>query len=503
MLTVFTPTYNRAYILPRLYESLLKQTDRNFEWVIVNDGSTDNTRELVKEWINENKFTIRYYEQENQGKPMAHNMGVEMSSGEIFTCVDSDDFLTDNAIEIINRKWNECKKEKKCIGIVGTRIKLDGQPVGSGIIPGVQNSTLYDLYNKHKYTGDTILVYKTEILKKYKFPKIEGEKFIPETYLYNQLDAEGELATIKDGVYVCEYLNDGYTNNSVKLINNNPKGYILAAEQELTIAKKIEERLNKSKIKLIEIQRSKGYSTRKSISNSKIKKVVDLIRNYDKDVIIMVDNCYCEFVDKVSPIEMGADIIVGSLIKNLGGGIAPNGAYIAGKKRLVDLAGERLTLPGEGREVGPTLGINKQILEGLFFSPSVVASALKTAVLASKVLEELGYKVEPRYNDERVDIVQNIIFNDRDMMIKYCQGIQKNSPIDSNSLCIPSYMPGYDDDVIMASGSFTQGSSIELSCDGPLRSPYIAYQQGSLTYEYGRYAIINSIKNMLDENKNE
>ena len=259
---------------------------------------------------------------------------------------------------------------------------------------------------------------------------------------------------------------------------------------------KIEERLNKSKIKLIEIQRSKGYSTRKSISNSKIKKVVNLIRNYDKDVIIMVDNCYCEFVDKVSPIEMGADIIVGSLIKNLGGGIAPNGAYIVGKKRLVDLAGERLTLPGEGREVGPTLGINKQILEGLFFSPSVVASALKTAVLASKVLEELGYKVEPRYNDERVDIVQNIEFGKEEDLVKYCQGIQMASPVDSFAIPMPWDMPGYEDKVIMAAGTFTQGSSIELSCDGPIRKPYIAYMQGSLTYEYGKIAIIKAVSNL-------
>ena len=259
---------------------------------------------------------------------------------------------------------------------------------------------------------------------------------------------------------------------------------------------KIEERLNKSKIKLIEIQRSKGYSTRKSISNSKIKKVVDLIRKYDKDVIIMVDNCYCEFVDKVSPIEMGADIIVGSLIKNLGGGITPNGAYIVGKKRLVDLAGERLTLPGEGREVGPTLGINKQILEGLFFSPSVVASALKTAVLASKVLEELGYKVEPRYNDERADIVQNIEFGKEEDLIKYCQGIQMASPVDSFAIPMPWDMPGYEDKVIMAAGTFTQGSSIELSCDGPIRKPYIAYMQGSLTYEYGKIAIIKAVSNL-------
>ena len=260
---------------------------------------------------------------------------------------------------------------------------------------------------------------------------------------------------------------------------------------------KIEERLNKSKVKLIEIQRSKGYSTRKSISNSKIKKVVDLIRNYDKDVIIMVDNCYCEFVDKVSPIEMGADIIVGSLIKNLGGGIAPNGAYIVGKKRLVDLAGERLTLPGEGREVGPTLGINKQILEGLFFSPSVVASALKTAVLASKVLEELGYKVEPRYNDERVDIVQNIEFGNEKDLVKYCQGIQMASPVDSFAIPMPWDMPGYEDKVIMAAGTFTQGSSIELSCDGPIRKPYIAYMQGSLTYEYGKLGVMRAISQIL------
>ena len=262
---------------------------------------------------------------------------------------------------------------------------------------------------------------------------------------------------------------------------------------------KIEERLKKSKIKLIEIQRSKGYSTRKSISNSKIKKVVDLIRNYDKDVIIMVDNCYCEFVDKVSPIEMGADIIVGSLIKNLGGGIAPNGAYIVGKKRLVDLAGERLTLPGEGREVGPTLGINKQILEGLFFSPSVVASALKTAVLASKVLEELGYKVEPRYNDERVDIVQNIEFGNEEDLVKYCQGIQMASPVDSFAIPMPWDMPGYEDKVIMAAGTFTQGSSIELSCDGPIRKPYIAYMQGGLTYEYGKLSIMQALSKVLEE----
>jgi len=256
---------------------------------------------------------------------------------------------------------------------------------------------------------------------------------------------------------------------------------------------KIESYLKNNKVKVIEIQRSKGYSTRKSISLSKIEKVINLIKSIDKDIIVMIDNCYCEFVTKKEPIEVGADIVIGSLIKNLGGGISPNGAYIVGKKDLIDLCAERLTLPGEGSEVGPTLGINRSILQGLFLAPRVVANSLKVAILISKVMESFGYEVEPKYNEERVDIVQNIIFKDRDKLIKYVQGIQKNSPIDSHVLCMPSPMPGYSDEVIMASGSFTQGSSIELSCDGPLREPYIAYQQGSMTYEYGKLALIGTL----------
>lgn len=254
--------------------------------------------------------------------------------------------------------------------------------------------------------------------------------------------------------------------------------------------------LTTKKIKLIEIQRSKGYSTRKSITIDKLEEVIKFIRNIDKEVIIMIDNCYCEFVSTKEPCEIGADIVVGSLIKNLGGGIAPNGAYIAGRHDLVELAGERLTVPGEGREVGPTLGINKMLLQGLFMAPQVVASSLKTAVLSSYMLEKLGYNVEPKYNENRADIVQNIIFNDKDKLIKYCQGIQEASPIDSFVTPYPSDMPGYEDKVIMASGSFTQGSSIELSCDGPLRSPYIAYQQGALTYEYGKLGIMNAINKL-------
>ena len=259
---------------------------------------------------------------------------------------------------------------------------------------------------------------------------------------------------------------------------------------------KIEETLKNKKIKVIEIQRSKGYSTRKSITIEKLEKVISFIKNIDPEVIIMIDNCYCEFVDEKEPIEVGADIAVGSLIKNLGGGIAPNGAYVVGKKELVELVGERLTLPGEGMEVGPTLGMNKSILQGLFFAPSVVASSLKVAILTSRVLENMGYDVEPKYNEKRADIVQNIIFKDEEKLIKYVQGIQKGSPIDSSSLALPWDMPGYTDKVIMASGSFTQGSSIELSCDGPIREPFIAYQQGALTYEYGKYGLLKAIENL-------
>ena len=257
---------------------------------------------------------------------------------------------------------------------------------------------------------------------------------------------------------------------------------------------------NNPHIKVIEIQRSKGYSTRKSLSISKIAQVIAFIKKLNPNIIIMVDNCYCEFVSKQEPTEVGADVIVGSLIKNLGGGITPNGAYIVGKKDLIKLCSERLNLPGEGKEVGPSLNMNKSILQGLFMAPSVVNSALKTAVLTSYIMEKLGFDVEPKYNEERADIVQNIIFHDQEKLIKYCAAIQSSSPIDSNVTPVPWDMPGYQDQVIMASGSFTQGSSIELSCDGPIREPYIAYQQGSLTYSYGKIALMKAIDTLI-ENK--
>ena len=264
---------------------------------------------------------------------------------------------------------------------------------------------------------------------------------------------------------------------------------------------KIIERVSKNDIKLIEIQRSRGYSTRDSLSIEKIEKIIKEIRKVNKEVIIMVDNCYGEFVDTKEPTEVGADIMVGSLIKNLGGGIASNGAYIAGRADLVELCAERLTSPGQGKEVGPSLGANRSFLQGLYLSPNVVASALKTAVFTARMMEKLGYRPSPRYDKIRNDIVQTIEFGNPNDLIKYCQGIQMGSAVDANSIPEPWDMPGYSDKVIMAAGAFTMGSSIELSCDAPIREPFIAYQQGALTYEYGKLGVLIAIQNMMSTEK--
>lgn len=221
---------------------------------------------------------------------------------------------------------------------------------------------------------------------------------------------------------------------------------------------------------------------------------IKAIRGVNSDVIIMVDNCYGEFVEEKEPIEIGADIAVGSLMKNLGAGIATSGAYIVGNKNLIELCAERLTAPGIGKEIGPSLNQNPLLIKGLFFAPQVVAGSMKTAVFASRILEILGYDVEPKYNEPRGDIVQTIKLNTEENLIKFCQGIQRGSPIDSDVLPYPSPMGGYEDNVIMAAGTFTQGSTIELSCDGPLREPYIAYMQGGLTYDYGKLGILKAIE---------
>ena len=259
---------------------------------------------------------------------------------------------------------------------------------------------------------------------------------------------------------------------------------------------KIAEYLKIHSVKVIEIQRSVGYANRDTISLDKIEKVAKLIKSIDKNIIIMVDNCYCEFVNTKEPLECGADIIVGSLIKNLGAGIASTGAYIAGRKDLVGLCAERLTAPGEGKEIGPSLNNNRFFLQGLYMAPQAVCAAVKTGILASYILEKMGVEVYPKYNEARSDIVTRVVFHDKAKQIKFIQGIQLCSAVDSNVLPIPVSTPGYDDEIIMASGSFTQGSSIEISCDGPIREPYIAYLQGGITYEYGKLAVINAIKNI-------
>ncbi len=259
---------------------------------------------------------------------------------------------------------------------------------------------------------------------------------------------------------------------------------------------KIAKRVKRKGIKLIAIQRSKGYALRKSLSIDKVANVIKLIKDIDKNVCIMVDNCYCEMVSKFEPTEVGADLCVGSLIKNLGAGMASNGAYIVGKSPYIKLCGERLNMPGEGKDVGPSQGANQDILKGLYLSPSVVASALKTGIFASFMLERLGYEVTPKYDEERTDIVTQITFKDQEKLIKFVQGIQMGSAIDASFLPEASSMPGYDRKIIMASGSFTQGSSIELSCDGPLADPYVAFLQGSLTYPYGKLGVIIALKNL-------
>ena len=284
------------------------------------------------------------------------------------------------------------------------------------------------------------------------------------------------------------------SNSSLKAFNVNYE-QIELVDNDFDL-EAIKERLAKKDIKLVEIQKSRGYSTRESLTIEKIERAIKLIREVNKDVIIMVDNCYGEFVEEKEPIEVGADIAVGSLMKNLGAGIATSGAYIVGRKDLIELCAERLTSPGIGKEIGPSLNQNPLLLKGLFFAPSVVRSSVKTAIFASRMLEKLGCEVEPKYNDKRGDIVQTLSLGTEENLVKFCQGIQKGSPIDSNVLPYPGDMGGYEDKVIMAAGTFTQGSTIELSCDGPIREPYIAYMQGGLTYEYGKLGILKAIEFM-------
>ena len=251
--------------------------------------------------------------------------------------------------------------------------------------------------------------------------------------------------------------------------------------------------LKEQKIKLIEIQRSRGYSLRNALSVQKINDIIEKIRAVDKDVIIMLDNCYGALTDYEEP---KADILVGSLIKNLGAGIAPTGAYIAGKKELIELCADRLAAPGLGKEGGASLGYNKSLLQGIYMAPRVVGDSIKHCILVAKTMEKLGYTVVPRYNGKRADIVQTIIFNDEDKLIKFCQGVQKGSAVDSNVVPMPWDMPGYEHQIVMASGAFVSGSSVEISCDAPIRPPYAAFIQGGLVYEYSKIAFIEALKSI-------
>jgi len=251
-------------------------------------------------------------------------------------------------------------------------------------------------------------------------------------------------------------------------------------------------------IKMVAIQRSTGYAWRPSLQIKDIEEAIKVVKSINKDIICFVDNCYGEFIDTKEPTDVGADLIAGSLIKNIGGGIAPTGGYVAGKKVYVENAAYRLTAPGIGRECGSTFGVIRQMFQGLFLAPHITAEALKSAIFTSRLLEIAGFEVSPKYYEKRSDIIQAIKFNDREKLIKFIKGIQKGSPVDSFVDCEPWDMPGYTDQVIMAAGAFIQGSSIELSADAPIRPPYIAYVQGGLTFEHAKVGILKGLSNILD-----
>ena len=252
--------------------------------------------------------------------------------------------------------------------------------------------------------------------------------------------------------------------------------------------------LKKDKYKMAYIQRSRGYSLRPSLHIAELKELCDAVREVSPETVIMVDNCYGEFVEMNEPSQAGADLFAGSLIKNAGGGIAKSGGYIAGKKKYVEMCAHRMTCAGVGREIGATLGHNRELYMGLFFAPHTVGEALKTAVYAAAVFELLGFKVSPLPDEKRADIIQSIILGSREKMIAFCKGLQAGSPIDSFVSPEPSYMPGYTDDVIMAAGAFTLGASIELSADGPLREPYALWMQGGLNFHSAKVGILLAVK---------
>lgn len=263
---------------------------------------------------------------------------------------------------------------------------------------------------------------------------------------------------------------------------------------------KIIKRLSKGDVKLVEIQRSRGYSSRKSLSIEKIGHIIKEIRKVNKDVIIFVDNCYGELVETKEPGHVGADITAGSLMKNLGGGVAASGGYVAGRHDLIEMVADRLTSPGMGKELGANYNQNMNFFKGIFMAPNAVKGALKTAIFASYMLEKLGFKdVSPKYDEHRADIIQAFTLGTKDKLINFCQGIQSASPVDSNVHLMAAPMPGYPFDEVMAAGCFTQGSTIELSADAPVIEPYALYMQGGLSYEYGKIGIMNALTLMIEK----
>jgi aluminum resistance protein len=294
---------------------------------------------------------------------------------------------------------------------------------------------------------------------------------------------EGVIGIRKERGCLFEY---GVTYNQVELLDGGEFDF-----------DKIKAAIN-DKTKIVAIQRSRGYSTRPTLSVEKIGKAIEFVKSINPKLICMVDNCYGEFVEEIEPTQVGADMIVGSLIKNPGGGLAPIGGYIAGTYECVENAACRLTAPGLGKELGANLGVNRSFYQGLFLAPTVVASSLKSAIFASCIYENLGYETFPGSSEERYDIIQSINLLEPKALCAFCEGIQKAAPIDSFVTPVPSDMPGYESKVIMAAGAFISGASIELSADAPMREPYTVFFQGGLTFQHGKIGVLYSLQKLID-----
>ena len=291
-------------------------------------------------------------------------------------------------------------------------------------------------------------------------------------------------------------------NSSQSLIANGVKYEQIDLVDNKFNLEAIKERLSKNDVKLVEIQRSRGYSSRKSLTIKQIEECIKVIRSVNTEVIIMVDNCYGELVERLEPGHVGANVVVGSLMKNLGGGIATTGGYIAGDSKYIEMIADRLTSPGVGKDLGANFNQNSNFFKGVFMAPNAVKSALKTQIFAAYMLEKIGFNdISPKYNEFRTDIIQIIELKTKENLVAFARSIQASSPIDSHVYIVPAPMPGYPCDVIMAAGCFTEGSTIELSADAPCCEPYTLYMQGGLTYEYGKISIMKALSSVLDAKK--